>query len=63
VSVAEELVDEFTREFTRTIARIGAVIVAVLLIHYLLSSVVKLERSDVTSIIREVVVSTVSRLA
>jgi hypothetical protein len=55
--------DVFVVEFTRTIARIGAVIVAVLLIYYLLSSIVKLERSDVTSIIREVVVSTVSRLA
>jgi hypothetical protein len=61
--MAEEPLDEFTREFTRVIARIGAVIVALLLIHYLLSSVMKLERSDVISIIKEAVTVSVSRLA
>jgi hypothetical protein len=55
--------DEFTIEFTRTIARIGAVVVALVLIHYLLSSLLRLDRSEVLGIIRDAIAVSVSSVA
>jgi hypothetical protein len=55
--------DEFTEEFTRTIARIGAVVIALVLIHYLLSSLLRLDRGEVLSIIRDAIAVSVSSVA
>jgi hypothetical protein len=55
-------VDAFTEEFTRIIARVGGVIVALVLIYYLLSSMLRLEREDVVSIIKEAVTASVTRI-
>jgi hypothetical protein len=54
--------DEFVLEFTRAIARIGAVVVVLVLIYHLLSSVFKLDRSEVVGIIKEAIVVSVSRV-
>jgi hypothetical protein len=56
-------VDEFTEEFTRIIARVGGVVVVLVLIYYLLSSIFKLDRNEVVSIIREAIATSVSRIA
>jgi hypothetical protein len=53
--------DEFVSEFTRVLARIGAVVVVLVLIYYLLSSVFKLDRSEVAGIIKEAIVVSVTR--
>jgi len=55
-------VDEFTEEFTRIIARVGGVVVALVLIYYLLSSMLKLDRDEVVSIIREAITTSVTRI-
>jgi hypothetical protein len=54
--------DEFVLEFTRVLARIGAVVVVLVLIYHLLSSVFKLDRSEVVGIIKETIVVSVSRV-
>jgi hypothetical protein len=55
-------VDEFTEEFTRIIARIGGVVVALVLIYYLLSSMLRLERDEIVGIIREAITTSVTRI-
>jgi len=55
-------VDVFTEEFTRIIARIGGVVVALVLIYYLLSSMLRLERDEIMSIIREAITTSVTRI-
>jgi len=55
-------VDEFTEEFTRIIARVGGVVVALVLIYYLLSSMLKLDRDEVVGIIREAITTSVTRI-
>jgi hypothetical protein len=54
--------DEFVSEFTRVLARIGAVVVVLVLIYYLLSSVFKLERGEVVGIIKDAIMTAVSRV-
>jgi hypothetical protein len=56
-------VDVFTVEFTRTIARIGAVVVVLVLVYYLLSSLIRLDKSEVLGIIKDAVAVSVSSVA
>jgi len=58
----EDPIDEFEREFTRTIARIGAVVVVLVLISHLLSPMLKLERSEVMGIVKEAIITSVTRV-
>jgi hypothetical protein len=55
-------VDEFTEEFTRIVARIGGVVVALVLIYCLLSSILRLDRDEIVSIIREAITTSVVRI-
>jgi len=59
----DESIDEFTREYSRTIARIGAVVVVLVLIYYLFSSILKLDRGEILGIIREAISASVARVA